>query len=269
MSAAPLYAFPGGGTVPLPVRYCLGLDLGKLSDFSALAVVEERPERCTEHFNRMTVTPVWGDDPERTIPHLQRWPLQTSYAAIAAEVGRLVATLAGRPQTEVWLFTDATGVGVAVTEMLLSQEPLRQLAARGRFAALTITGGTATTRGSASTAGVAYATLHVPKVELVGAAQLALQSRRVKVAESLPEAATLVAELRNFQVSYTEAANATYNARVGAHDDLVLAAALALYGATQRVDNTVRVSSYLGGGLGRDIPQYGNGVKPYGRRAGR
>jgi len=261
--SAPTHDLGGSGVlVPLPVRFTIGLDLGKLSDYSALAVVEERPERVIERFNQATVTPIWGEDPDRTIPHLQRWPLQTSYATIAAEVGRLVATLAGRAQTEVRLFTDATGVGVAVTEMLLSQEPIRQLAHRSGFAAVTITGGTATSKGYASTGQVGYTTWHVPKVELVGAAQLALQSRKVKVAETLLEAATLVAELRNFQVTYTEAANAIYNARVGAHDDLVLAAALALWGATNKVDNAVQMN-YRGT---RVIAPYGTGVRAYGAR---
>ena len=261
--SAPTHDLGGSGVlVPLPVRFTIGLDLGKLSDYSALAVVEERPERVIERFNQATVTPIWGEDPDRTIPHLQRWPLQTSYATIAAEVGRLVATLAGRAQTEVRLFTDATGVGVAVTEMLLSQEPIRQLAHRSGFAAVTITGGTATSKGYASTGQVGYTTWHVPKVELVGAAQMALQSRKVKVAETLPEAATLVAELRNFQVAYTESANATYNARVGAHDDLVLAAATALWGSRQRPSVGYNLNYRTGG----DIAPYGAGVRPYGAR---
>ena len=38
MSAAPLYEFAWGGKVPLLVRYTLGLDLGKISDHSALAI---------------------------------------------------------------------------------------------------------------------------------------------------------------------------------------------------------------------------------------
>src|SRR4051794_8812180 len=74
-TGAPTYQFPGGVTVPLPVRYTLGLDLGKLSDPSALAIAEERPESVREHFGRATITPVWGDDPDYRIPWLQRWPL--------------------------------------------------------------------------------------------------------------------------------------------------------------------------------------------------
>src|SRR5688572_4026196 len=102
MSAVPMHNIGGSGVlVPLPVKFTIGLDLGKLADFSALAVAEERPTGVREMFGEARIAPIWGDDPDRTIPHLVRWPLQTSYATIAAEVGRLVATLAGRPQTEV------------------------------------------------------------------------------------------------------------------------------------------------------------------------
>jgi len=82
---------------------------------------------------------------------------------------------------------------------------------------------------------------------------MALQRRKLKVAVGLPEAATLVEELRNFEVRITQAANAVYNARVGAHDDLVLAAALALWGATHQVDNAVQMN-YRGT---RDVQPYG------------
>jgi hypothetical protein len=47
---------------------------------------------------------------------------------------------------------------------------------------------------------------------------------------SLPEAVTLTRELESFQVKITESAHDTYGAwREGAHDDLVLAVALALW----------------------------------------
>jgi len=234
MSAAPTYEFPGGVRVPLPMRYRLGLDLGKVSDYSALAIVEERPERCVENFGQATVAPVWGEDPDYALPWLTRWPLMTAYGDIAAAVAGLVADLAGRPATEVRLLVDATGVGVAVVEILLAQPAIRALTPRDGFCAVTITAGDATTTGYETAQGGGYRTYHVPKKELVGAAQMALQRRKLHVAEQLAEAATLTAELRNFEVRLTQAAHAVYNAREGQHDDLVLAVALALWGARQR-----------------------------------
>jgi hypothetical protein len=71
----------------------------------------------------------------------------------------------------------------------------------------------------------------VPKRDLVSAAQVALQTGRLKIAADLPEAQTLVRELENFQMKISlDTAHDSYGAwREGAHDDLVLAVALALW----------------------------------------
>lgn len=217
-----------GCIVPLPVRYTLGLDLGKLADYTALAIAEERPESVVEHFNQATIAPVWATDPDYTLPWLQRWPLGTPYHAIAAAVGKIVADLVARQRAEVALFVDATGVGSAVIETLAAEPTIKRLG-RG-LAAVTITAGRETTRGYSN----GYRTFHVPKQDLVGAAQMALQRQKLKVAAGLPEAETLTGELRTFEVKITPSANATYSHRDGAHDDLVLATALALWGAKQR-----------------------------------
>jgi hypothetical protein len=75
----------------------------------------------------------------------------------------------------------------------------------------------------------------VPKRDLVSVVQVALQTDKLKIAEALPEAGTLVRELQGFQVKITDAANDTYGTwREGAHDDLVLAVALALYAGKKR-----------------------------------
>jgi hypothetical protein len=70
----------------------------------------------------------------------------------------------------------------------------------------------------------------VPKKELVSTLQVLLQSRQLHVADCLPEADTLVRELANFQVKVTATASDTLEAwREGAHDDLVLAVAIAAW----------------------------------------
>jgi len=214
-------------TATLALRYTLGLDLGKLADYTALAVAEERAEGTRPHPDpqRFGVVPAWSKDPDYALPWLERWPLQTPYHTIAEEVARRVADLAGRPGVEVALFADATGVGTAVIEMLAAQPAIRAL--KRRFAPVTITAGHETTRGWDRW----HPWYHVPKKELVGSAQVALQRHKLKVAASLPEAATLTNELRTFEVKITESAHATYAHRDGAHDDLVLATALALWGA--------------------------------------
>jgi hypothetical protein len=60
--------------------------------------------------------------------------------------------------------------------------------------------------------------------------QVLLQSRRLQVAPTLPAAQTLVQELTTFQVKITPTANEAFGAwREGAHDDLVLAVAIAAW----------------------------------------
>jgi hypothetical protein len=77
----------------------------------------------------------------------------------------------------------------------------------------------------------------VPKKELVGVLQVMLQARRIKVAPTLPEAATLVRELTTFQVKITPAANEVFGAwREGQHDDLVLAVAIAVWQAERALE---------------------------------
>jgi hypothetical protein len=121
---------------------------------------------------------------------------------------------------------DATGVGAPVVDMLKQ--------ARLSPIAITITRGEAVTRES-------YAAYHVPKKDLVSTLQVLLQSGRLKIAQALPEAETLQAELLNFQMKITLQAHDVYGSwRQGSHDDLVLATAVAVWYAEHQVLPRVR-----------------------------
>ena len=244
----------GFANLPVPTRFTLGLDLGKMSDFSALAIVEERPERTELLLGKARLVPYWADDPSYDLPWLQRWPLRTPYQTIAEDVAKRVAVLSGNTANEVSLYVDGTGVGTAVVEILQQQEAIKLL--YPGMETITITAGREVTQVPGG--------WHVAKGELVSVAQVALQRGKLNVAPALPETRTLRDELGTFEVTLTEAANATFSHRDGKHDDLVLATALALWGAKQR-PNYVYSFSYLGQGRG-DIQPYGNGVRPYGPR---
>jgi hypothetical protein len=87
---------------------------------------------------------------------------------------------------------------------------------------ITITGGSEVTRNGGN--------FKVPKRDLVTNLQVLFQAGRLRVAEGLPEARTLINELLNFRVKITANAHDTYEAwREGTHDDLVLAVALACW----------------------------------------
>jgi hypothetical protein len=192
----------------MPPHYVLGLDLGQTQDFTALAVLERQP---------LSAGAAATAKPDFALRHLRRFALGTPYTAIVSAVTTLRRT---RPLCGMPVVVDQTGVGRAVVDVL------RQAA--GGVVPVTITGGhavTVTENGS----------FHVPKKDLVTGLQVVLQSQRLQIARGLPEAATLVRELQQFQVRITASAHETYGVwRAGQHDDLVLAVALACWWAERR-----------------------------------
>ena len=185
---------------PPQLDYFVGLDLGKVKDYTALAILERHGA---------------GKDAVFHARHLQRYALGTPYPAIVVAVAALLdrAPFKGRRPK---LAVDETGVGAPVVDLF------RDAKLKARLEPVHITAGASVNYDN----GVNY----VPKRDLVSVVQVALQTERLKIAGSLPEADTLVREMQNFQVRITEAANDTYGAwREGTHDDLVLAVALALW----------------------------------------
>ena len=182
------------------MRYLLGLDLGQAADYTAVTVLERLPgadARAPASYHGV---------------HLERLALGTPYPAVVGHVAALMVAPALRGQTA--LVVDATGVGRPVIDML-RQAGLDPVA-------ITITGGDAVSGDGGG--------LRVPKRDLVSAVQVLLQTGRLKFAEALPVVPTLVQELLAFRVKITVAAHDTYGAwREGAHDDLVLATAVAAW----------------------------------------
>jgi hypothetical protein len=199
----------------LPPRkfFVAGLDLGKLSDFSALALLEwEVPHH---------IPSTWKADYSCSMLH--RWQLGTPYTDVVKDVVKLVqspALAAARPV----LAIDATGCGEPVVEAVV-----QQLAAAGTsrhvWAAVTITGGNAATwRGPGR--------WNVAKKQLVSHLQVVMGGRRLHVSPDLDFARLLLRELETFSVKITDAGNESFEAwRERDHDDLVLAVALAVFGA--------------------------------------
>ena len=192
------------------MKFFVGLDLGQSTDYTAL-VIAERIKADTPHYH---------------IRHLKRFPLHTPYPAIVAHVkGLLVNPLFA---SEAVLVADATGVGAPVIDMFHhAQLPCS-------IYGVHIHGGDAVTHDGAH--------LRVPKRDLVSIVQVLLQSARLKIAEALPEAATLVQELLNFRVKIDpHTAHDSYAAwRENLHDDLVLATALACWVA-EKIDVDVPI----------------------------
>jgi len=179
--------------------YIAGLDLGKSADYTALCVLEAHG---------------MGPEAAHHCRHLQRFKLGTSYPHIVSVVRELCRREPLRSNKPL-LAIDQTGVGAAVVDIF------KQAEINAVLRPILIHGGDSVVYES----GV----WRVPKRELVGVAQVALQTGRLKIAAELPEVSILTQELQNFQVSISNSGFDSYEARTGKHDDLVLSLAMALW----------------------------------------
>ena len=124
---------------------------------------------------------------------------------------------------------DATGGGAAVVDLL------RPKVDPAPFYAVTITSGNTVTKESKK--------WRVPKRDLIGAAQVALQQRRVRLPKASGEAEALVEELQAYRVTIAANGHDTYGNdwREAPHDDLVLALALGIYVADATVGHEAKI----------------------------
>jgi hypothetical protein len=188
--------------------YVMGLDLGQLSDPSALGIIEVGL-RVTDTYDLVA-----GYD----LRYLERYPLRTSYPEIVRSVRTLYYRL---PAGLRWLVLDSTGVGRPVVDMFSE-------------AGVPTTNVTITAGMQALHRPEEPNEFHVPKRDLVAAVQKALRTRSLRMSAALAEVDTLQTELGNFELKISQAGHDSYGAwRGGTHDDLVLALAVALWYAQQ------------------------------------
>ncbi|MBF0627848.1 MAG: hypothetical protein HQL91_06470 [Magnetococcales bacterium] len=179
--------------------FLIGLDLGQMSDYTALTVIERFHEENPTLYH---------------LRHLERFQLGTPYPDQVARVKSLVEQPPLRGCST--LIVDQTGVGKPVVDMLSNTGlPVSIIS-------VLIHGGDAVSEEANQ--------YRVPKRDLVGALQVLLQSKRLRVAEGLKDAPILVQELLNFKVKISLGGHDSYDAwREGVHDDLVLSAAMACW----------------------------------------
>jgi hypothetical protein len=196
----------------MATKYMVGLDLGRVRDYTAIAVLEK--------------TELMGDwDPVMyarrkstilRVRHLERVAIGTPYTEQVQRVRKVVRSgdLAGQCR----LVADATGVGGPVIEML------REAELGCTLYPVMITGG-----HSPSSDGSYWC---VPKRDLIVGVQVALQRGALQIPRSLDASGTLMDEMSSMQVRVSPYANEQFGCwREGEHDDLVLAVALACWGA--------------------------------------
>lgn len=209
------------------MMYVAGLDLGQMQDYTALAILEV-------HESPLSIATSWGNVMIEGLPiqemkcrHLERFPLQTRYPEIAEKVRVRLRAL---PKTiEQYLAVDKTGVGAGPFDILDGYQ-LNPI-------------GVTITSGNRAMQGTGIRDWHVPKRDLVGTAQVGLQTKVLSVADKLPMASVLCKELLNFKMKISADGHDSYNAwRESDHDDLVLAVSIAGYTATQMVTMNQKIA---------------------------
>jgi hypothetical protein len=210
------------------MSFFLGVELGQVSDVTALAVVESLtlPHLRTEEFHdgrRIEVRPVFRapdgtetrDHPPANfaLRHQERIPAGVSYADVVSRVKALCRQVRGPS-----VLLDATGVGQAVVELFQQSGLSLQV--------FTLTAGDQRSHDGSS--------YRIPKKDIVSVTQVLLQAGRLKIAQALPHARLLARELVNFRFKVGhEKSDDALAWREGPDDDLVLALAIAVWQAEQ------------------------------------
>ena len=208
------------------MKVFLGVELGQVSDVTAIAVVESRTfpilrSEKTYGDRWVDVHPVYqapdGTETREHPPvtfalrHLERIPAGVSYPEIVSRVESLHARLGNPP-----VILDSTGVGKAAVELFRPSG--------FNLSVFTLMAGDQMVQDGSS--------YRIPKRDVISTTQVLLQTGRLKIARSLPHASLLARELVNFRFKVTaKGSEDTLDWREGPDDDLVLALAIAAWQA--------------------------------------
>ncbi len=201
---------------PLSVELVLGVDIGRVQDHTAVALVEKR-EFLTDFDPRGVA---YRKEKRLAVRYLERMPLGTSWPEVVRRLRDIQRSL-DAPEKMRTMVVDATGVGDPVVSMI------RDAKLVWNVQAVNITGGIEVSKSQTKGG------YNVPKRDLITNLQLLMQQRRLKVAGGIPEAALLAKEMQAMQVRQSTFGQEQFACwREKEHDDLVLATALACWWAT-------------------------------------
>ena len=200
--------------------YVLGVDLGQSQDPTALAVLHYTltPTDEWDVNDRLRITKPVVEE-RFDVVHAERLPLGTLYPQVIEHV---VDVLSRKPLRDRCHFVlDESGVGRAVADQFddAGLNPVR----------VCITAG-----NDAQKLDGHPRRFSVPKTMIISAVDARLHTGELRFAAELSEASTIAEELKEFRRHVTTAGRATYQARTGKHDDLVLAVAIALWWVPER-----------------------------------
>ena len=185
---------------PPPSRVIIGIDLGKRTTPTTIAVVEQSFVPPAPDHVRLRWLPARPAD-ALVIRWIESLPLETSYAEVATAIWRVATHCGAR---EIWM--DGTGVGVAVEEIVRQSKPPKSTCV---LHTVTITGSGQATRTT------------VPRNELLTRLAVEWEQKRIKVATGLPNWPALRNELIALD---------GHGHKQKGRDDLALGLALAVWG---------------------------------------
>jgi hypothetical protein len=196
------------------IRYFAGLDIGQLSDYTALAIMER------VYVNEDALDVETGV--EHRLVHLDRFELGTPYPEVVGQLKEFFARepLVGRTR----LAVDATGVGLAVFQDLKrARLPVREIMP------VLITAGSQVNKE--------VGIWRVPKRDLVHPLRVRFEEKSVKIPRGLTYLEALSEELAGYEMKVNQKTghdSYSNDPRETPHDDLVLATALAYWSMSQR-----------------------------------
>jgi hypothetical protein len=224
--------------------YFVGVELGQLSQVTAISVVESQVWKIkrTEAVRRdswVDYGPVY-EAPDGTetrvhppvnfaLRHAERLGVGTPYADTVTKVEAICRKLQNPT-----IVLDATGVGKAVIDLFT---PLQF----SKITVLLTTGDQVTSE---------FSRYKVPKRDAISTTQVLLESGRLKFAKRIPHAKLLARELVNFRLNVTKpSSNDIPDWREGPEDDLVFSLAIAVWQAERNPG--------LGLSFGCGVPEFG------------
>jgi hypothetical protein len=196
------------------LSYFAGLDIGQLSDYTALAIME-RVYKHEEHLDIDTQV-------EHRLVHLDCFELGTPYPEVVEKLREFFARppLVGRTR----LAVDATGVGLAVFQDLKKARlPVREILP------VLITAGDQVNRE-----GGIY---RVPKRDLIHPLRVRFEEKSIKIPRGLSHLEVLTEELAGYEMKVNQKTghdSYSNDPRETPHDDLVLATALAYWSMSNK-----------------------------------
>jgi hypothetical protein len=193
-------------------EYYIGMSIGQYNQHTAVVLIE-REKRDGEMLYYLTAA--------------ERFNIGVQYPAVIASLQVKLAALSAREgkKPSVKIITDITGVGVAIAK-LFEDKGIRF------HEKVTITNGIKASRDDKDSR-----KWNVPKRDLVSSLQVLFQTERLKIAGDLPEAATIVQELTDFELTpgpSNSAGDAEGLWREKAFDDYVFSVAVALWSAERQ-----------------------------------